>query len=386
MIILPDFIKKCIKTLEQNGYSAYLVGGAVRDFLMNKKPNDFDIATGAPAEKVVEIFEKTVPTGIKHGTVTVFIDKKQIEVTTFRTDGDYLDFRHPNAVQFVGNIKEDLSRRDFTINALAYNENDGLIDLFGGLNDINAKIIKAVDEPDKRFEEDALRILRCFRFAAQLDFAIENNTLFSAIKMSDNLKNISSERIFDELKRIFVSENPEIINYLLNKEFFKNLFTKHTLFPAVISKTPNEFCLRFAAFCAHNNVLPSPILKTLKSDRKTQIKADYYFSALKMIASANYTEYKKQIKDIKPCDLIMISKLKMELFNKDNTDETEMAEKIIKNNEPYRLDMLLITGGDIYNLGYRGQEIAEKYEFLLDCCIKNPDFNKRESLIKLIKN
>ena len=160
MLKIPHFIKEIISVLNSNGYEAYVVGGAVRDHLLSKTPTDYDITTSCPPEKITELFENTVPTGIKHGTVTVIIDHIPTEVTTFRIDGNYSDNRSPDSVTFTGNIKDDLSRRDFTVNALAYCEEKGVTDLFGGVVDLKNKLIKTVGVPEKRFNEDALRIMR----------------------------------------------------------------------------------------------------------------------------------------------------------------------------------------------------------------------------------
>ena len=218
-IILPDFIKKCIKNLNNNGFSAFVVGGAIRDLIMNKTPHDFDIATNAPAQTVMKIFKNSIPTGLKHGTVTVIIDGNSIEITTFRTESNYFDNRHPEQIKFVDDICSDLSRRDFTVNAIAYNEKDGIIDEFGGIDDIKNKIIRTVGNPELRFKEDALRILRCFRFAAQLNFTIEQNKQKCAEILTDSLFNISYERIFIELKKTFISKNPS----KLQSDSYKNV-------------------------------------------------------------------------------------------------------------------------------------------------------------------
>ena len=189
--------------------NAYIVGGSVRDFKIGiSEPKDYDITTNALPEEIIKIFDKTIPTGIQHGTVTVMINGQGYEVTTYRIDGEYLDNRRPEGVTFVSNLKEDLARRDFTINALAFNEENGLIDYFGGIEDLNSKIIRAVGEPNKRFQEDALRMLRAIRFAARLDFHIEEKTL-NGIKTNCNLiLNVSNERIRDELCKILISDNP----------------------------------------------------------------------------------------------------------------------------------------------------------------------------------
>ena len=215
MITLPENIKYVINTLENKGFKAYIVGGCVRDFLLNKTPTDYDITTSATPEEIIKLFPKTIPTGIKHGTVTVIINNENIEVTTFRSDGAYSDNRHPENVQFVTDIKFDLSRRDFTVNAMSYNETDGLIDFFGGKDDIKMKILKAVGEPEKRFSEDALRILRLFRFSSVLGFEMEKETLFWAKKLSVNLEKISKERIFIELKKAIMGDYCENLTELI---------------------------------------------------------------------------------------------------------------------------------------------------------------------------
>ena len=204
MLSIPENAALVIDRLMQNGYEAYIVGGCVRDSLLGLAVSDFDITTAAPPEKVIELFEKTVPTGIKHGTVTVIIENEPIEVTTFRTEGIYKDSRHPENVEFVSDLKEDLSRRDFTVNAIAYDGDDGIIDLYGGLEDIKTRTLRTVRNPDERFCEDALRIMRLFRFASQLGFSIEENTEKSALSKLASLENISAERVFAELKKMLI--------------------------------------------------------------------------------------------------------------------------------------------------------------------------------------
>lgn len=207
-INIPKNVKFIIDTYYNNNYEAFMVGGCVRDSLLGLKPKDFDITTSALPEITENLFTKTIPTGIKHGTVTVVIDKENFEVTTYRTEGNYIDNRRPEKVEFVKDLKEDLSRRDFTINAFAYNDKEGLIDYFNGIDDLKNKVIRAVGDPNKRFNEDALRMLRAIRFSAQLGFSIESKT-YDAIKDNVQLiKNISNERIRDELCKILLSDNP----------------------------------------------------------------------------------------------------------------------------------------------------------------------------------
>ena len=182
-IIIPSYCKKILDTLKLSNFEGFLVGGCVRDSLMGTTPDDYDITTNATPDEMIKVFKdfKVIETGLSHGTVTVLVDGNSVEVTTYRIDGEYVDNRHPNEVLFTRNIKEDLSRRDFTVNAMAYNEETGLVDLFGGLADIENKILRTVGDAKTRFTEDALRILRLFRFAATLGFAIENKTLNSAL-------------------------------------------------------------------------------------------------------------------------------------------------------------------------------------------------------------
>lgn len=207
-IFIPNDVKSIIDKFYENNNQAFIVGGCVRDNILNKEPKDYDVTTSALPTETINLFEKTIPTGLQHGTVTVLINKEPYEVTTFRTDGDYKDNRHPDSVAFVRNIEEDLSRRDFTINALAYNQYEGLIDCFNGLKDIENKLIRCVGNPDKRFNEDALRMLRAIRFSCQLDFLIESNTYESIKRNYKLVENISSERVRDELCKILISKAP----------------------------------------------------------------------------------------------------------------------------------------------------------------------------------
>lgn len=214
---------KIIETIENNGYEAFIVGGCVRDSLMGKNPSDWDIATNARAQEVEAMFEKTIPTGIKHGTITVMLDGVGYEVTTYRIDGEYENFRHPSEVFFSNSIEEDLSRRDFTINAMAYNTKSGLVDFFEGSSDIKKKIIRCVGNPDKRFNEDALRIIRAIRFSAKLDFDIEKKTMDSMFINSQNLHHVSVERINTELEKI-LKYNPLKIKLLSDMGVLEWLF------------------------------------------------------------------------------------------------------------------------------------------------------------------
>lgn len=210
-IQLPDKVHKIIDTLEEAGYEAYAVGGCVRDSILGREPDDWDITTSAKPEEMKRLFPRTVDTGIKHGTVTVLLGGEGFEVTTYRIDGTYEDGRHPTEVTFTASLKEDLRRRDFTINAMAYSEKRGLVDEFGGIEDLKKGCIRCVGEAHERFSEDALRILRAVRFAAQLGFEIDGDTQRAAAQLAGNLKNISAERIQTELVKLLVSPHPEVL-------------------------------------------------------------------------------------------------------------------------------------------------------------------------------
>ena len=198
-IAIPEKVEYILNTLLENGYEAYAVGGCVRDVLLGRKPGDWDITTSAKPEQVKKLFRRTIDTGIQHGTVTVMLEKEGFEVTTYRIDGEYEDSRHPKCVEFTTNLVEDLKRRDFTINAMAYNHVAGIVDEFGGMEDLKRKRIVCVGDPQERFKEDALRMLRAVRFSGQLGFEIEENTKNAIQILAPTIQNISAERIRVEL-------------------------------------------------------------------------------------------------------------------------------------------------------------------------------------------
>ena len=210
-IELPKKVLFIINNLQLHGYEAFAVGGCVRDSILARRPQDWDITTSAKPEEIKKLFRRTIDTGIEHGTVTVLFGKDSFEVTTYRIDGAYEDSRHPKEVQFTNRLEEDLRRRDFTINAMAYNDQVRLVDVFGGMQDLNHHLIRCVGDPEERFSEDALRILRAVRFSAQLNFPIESATADAIRKLAPNLQNISAERIQAELVKLLVSPHPERI-------------------------------------------------------------------------------------------------------------------------------------------------------------------------------
>ena len=210
-IQLPEKVKFIIDTITAAGFEAFAVGGCIRDSILGREPNDWDITTSAKPEQVKALFRRTIDTGIAHGTVTIMLDKEGFEVTTYRIDGEYEDSRHPKEVTFTSNLIEDLKRRDFTINAFAYNETTGLVDAFEGLKDIENGVIRCVGDAKERFTEDALRILRAIRFSAQLGYEIEESTKEGIRLLAGNLRHISAERIQVELTKLLTSPHPDYI-------------------------------------------------------------------------------------------------------------------------------------------------------------------------------
>lgn len=208
---MPEKVSAIIRQLKSAGYDAYAVGGCVRDSVLGRTPHDWDITTSARPQQVKAVFGHTIDTGIQHGTVTVMLDHEGFEVTTYRIDGEYEDARHPKSVEYTLNLRDDLKRRDFTINAMAYNEDAGLVDAFDGRGDLKRGVIRCVGDPEERFTEDALRMLRAVRFAAQLGFSIEENTERAIRKLAPNLARISAERIQAELVKLLISPHPEMM-------------------------------------------------------------------------------------------------------------------------------------------------------------------------------
>ena len=210
-IILPEQVAFIINTLNEAGFEAYAVGGCVRDSIMGREPDDWDITTSADPQQVKKLFRRTIDTGIQHGTVTVMLQKIGYEVTTYRIDGEYEDNRHPKEVIFTKSLKEDLKRRDFTVNAMAYHPSEGLIDLFDGIGDMERRFIRCVGNAQERFSEDALRVMRGVRFSAQFGYEIEEETKKAVCKLAGNLKNVSAERSRVELVKLLVSPNPDYL-------------------------------------------------------------------------------------------------------------------------------------------------------------------------------
>lgn len=435
-IELPKDVKFIIDTLQKNGYEAYAVGGCVRDSILKKKPKDWDITTNAKPEEVINLFDKVILTGLKHGTVTVLINKDGYEVTTYRTDGEYEDNRRPKEVKFVNSLKEDLARRDFTINAMAYNENDGLVDYFNGIKDLNNKVITTVGDPKKRFDEDALRMLRAIRFSAQLNFKVDNNVLNVISILKDNIRNISKERIRDEFNKILIN-NPrkiqllkkcgvleyiipgisDLYNFDQNNPYHIYDLCSHTLvatevvepilhlrltmllhdFGKVKTKNTDENGIsHFYAHAKDSLEMAENILKALKYDNdsinKVLILIQYHDctlkskSSIKRMLSKIGEELLRDLIKVQWADVLAQNPVfaKNRILNLVKV-ENEL-DLILAQNECFTLKDLKINGGDLINLGFnKGKEIGETLKYLLDIVIDNPKLNERDALVRLSK-
>ena len=437
---IPNNANLILKALCESGYEAYFVGGCVRDSLMNRPCNDFDITTSAKPLEIEEALNRKgiryFETGLKHGTVTAVIDGEAFEITTYRTDGEYLDARHPENVVFVSDLSEDLSRRDFSINALAYNAKDGIVDKFGGIDDIKKGIIRTVGNPDKRFNEDALRIMRALRFASTLGFIIESETADSIHKNAELLNNISSERIYSELMKLLLGVNcekillefkdvigviiPELIPCFSCEQNTKwHLYDVYTHIVKSVSYCENKDYLRLAVLL-HD--IGKPQCKTTDSNG-----VDHFFghpqrsveiseAVLKRLKTSR--EYTKKIlklieihdKKISPTgesikfwlralgedlffDFMEVKLADMKSHNLQYAGESlvlfeeikRLANEIISNNEPYRICDLAIGGNELVELGYRNAEIKNELEKLIVDVSKNPRLNTKEILKDIAK-
>lgn len=425
-IKIPDKVKFIIDTFYENNYEAFMVGGCIRDFLLSKEPKDYDIATSALPNITESLFEKTIPTGIKHGTITVLLDKEPFEVTTYRIEGEYKDNRRPDEISFVTNIKDDLSRRDFTINAFAYNSKEGLKDYFNGLEDLQNKIIRTVGDSNKRFNEDALRMMRAIRFASQLDFNIEKSTLDGIKKNKNLLKNISSERIRDELCKLLLSDNPRkglnllkdcgVLDVIIpeltsligfnhkTKDYNKDLFD-HTL--SVVENTPNDLILRLSALFhdigkpkVNDNIsedITRKILTRLHFDNKTIksvcILIKEYMNVLgnstdidiKRFINRTSKENIYSLLEFQKAHVLSLKNSDLDLYELNNMKNK--IDNIINSNIPLSIKDLNIDGSILTKeLNLKpGKVIGETLNYLLEVVLNNPNLNNETILLEKAK-
>lgn len=436
---IPREVLFILNTLNQNGYEAFIVGGCVRDSLLGKAPKDWDITTNALPEKLKSFFEKTVDTGIKHGTVTVLINNQQFEVTTYRVDGKYSDNRRPENVYFTSSLKEDLGRRDFTINSMAYHPSQGLMDFFQGKTDLENRLIRAVGIPGERFNEDALRMLRAVRFSAQLDFEIEPSTLKAIKDNSFLIQRISAERIRDELTKILVSHCPmkftalktcnllgiilpemeACFNVSQNNPYHIYNVAIHTL--NSVAYIENDRILRWTMllhdigktgtkttdtkgidhFYGHPDVsknLAANILKRLKFDNKS---ANTILKLIEFHDKGIGTNH-KSVRKMLSClggdifaKLLKVKEADMKAQNPEYLKERlvkldmirELYGEITEKQHCTSLKDLSVNGEDLIAAGFiQGKDIGMILNELLDEVIKNPALNTKEQLLDLAKS
>jgi tRNA nucleotidyltransferase (CCA-adding enzyme) len=387
-INLPPKVTQIIKQLEDAGFEAYAVGGCIRDSLLGIDPSDWDITTSATPWQVKEIFQHTIDTGIKHGTVTVMISHEAFEVTTYRIDGEYQDSRHPKEVTFTPNLKEDLKRRDFTINAMAYNPQTGLVDLYNGTQDLNNHTIRCVGDAHKRFTEDALRILRALRFSAQLGFAIEIETQKAMGDLAHTLNNISPERIQSELVKLLASPHPDYIRYATPLGITKVILPELDIDGHVIETISNIPCTKSLRLSALLYTLGEHtavnVLKRLRFDNDTIIKVRTYIRYSDTDIAPNATAVRKAMNQMGPDNLPGVLALKEARADGDLSHITTLKNihmEILEKNECTTLKGLKISGTDLISLGFaKGKVIGDTLAILLDDVIKNPDHNTHDYL------
>lgn len=430
---LPGFVKTAIQLLEKSGFLAFVVGGCVRDFLMGITPSDYDITTNALPHQTIEVFKDftVIETGIAHGTVTVRVDKQNLEITTFRIDGDYEDNRHPKSVEFSSTLKDDLKRRDFTINAIAYNEKLGFVDEFGGSLDIKNKKIRCVGNANLRFNEDGLRILRALRFASRLGFEIESETSNAILSNKSLLLNISAERIYSEFCGILLGEYaqqvllnykevisqivPEIepcINFEQNSKYHS--YDVYTHIVKTIVATPKDKVLRLTAFFhdiakpesyflnetgghfygheAKGAEIAKNVLKRFKADNKTIFEVstlvEYHDKPLiakkrnvkRLIQKLDF-KLSQKLLDIKRADLTAHALPYAK--NTQTIDSVQnLIDEIISQNLCLNLKDLKITGKDLIEIGFEeGKEVGKVLNILLDLVVEE----KIQNEFKILK-
>ena len=410
-IELPEDVKFIIGKLGAAGHEAYAVGGCIRDSLLKRKPDDWDITTNALPREVKACFKRTVDTGIEHGTVTVILkDKKNgglsgYEVTTYRIDGEYKDGRHPEGVTFTPSLREDLKRRDFTVNAMAYNDETGLVDEFEGISDLNAKVIRCVGDPDERFDEDALRILRAVRFAAQLGFVIDKDTEAAILRHAENLKNVSKERIQTELTKLLCSANPYMIKDVKRLSMgpyickgFENTdiesFCEAAKRLGLKAVSVKERHVRYGLLLAGADKKSARgFLRELKLDNDTINSASVLAENLLRPVKADRYEIKKLTQKIGRGLMGELLELKKKLFEggvssymkacSESIEEVKyIYDDIEAHNEPIFLKELAVKGADLIALGENeGPRIGKTLSDMLEEVLKHPENNEKSYLI-----
>lgn len=386
-IKIPSHVRGIMDCIENAGHEAFVVGGSLRDALLGTPPHDWDVTTSALPETVTSLFPDmhVIPTGLRHGTVTVVAEGDPIEITTYRVDGEYTDSRRPDQVQFTTSIEDDLSRRDFTVNAMAYSEKRGIVDLFGGRDDLGNKMIRAVGDPEKRFTEDALRIMRAFRFSAQLDFEIEENTLAAAKSLSARLKNIARERIGSEFMKLLSSKAAARSLSLMDgvlREIIPYDVPKERL--ALVEKLPRDSEARLALLlhgAPKEAVLDTAHSLRLSNDQKKRLTAMSQSSPVCEITPAACRRSLRALGDDAPRAARILALLGL------CSDGLEVAILTEAAKSPcLAIGDLSINGTDLIAEGIAsGRGVGDTLSSLLDAVIDDQSLNKRDTLLNLAK-
>jgi tRNA nucleotidyltransferase (CCA-adding enzyme) len=385
MLNYPENVIKIAEIMKKHGYRAYAVGGCVRDSVMGRVPSDWDMTTDASPENMIKIFDfegvRTIPTGLKHGTVTVLLDGDSFELTTFRIDGSYTDSRHPDGVTFTRNLEDDLARRDFTINAMAADplfqsecEEREIIDIYNGMDDIKNKIIRAVGEPERRFSEDALRILRAVRFASTLGFEIEEETMCAAKKLRDGLNKVSIERKKVELEKMLVSDGADYgVDLILNlglEKYIHNELKKPKISLMTLSK---RFETRMAAMFFDNENIPD--LSGLKLSRVESTNIKKLCDKSKFCPELSEKNARRMIYEygeLASDAAILHGYLGL----------AEIIKKEAKNSPCVSIAQLKISGTDLIESGIEPKKVGKMMEKLLFMVIDDPTLNTKEKLLE----
>ena len=409
-IDMPEAVRNIIHTIEEHGFKAYAVGGCIRDSILGRTPDDWDITTSAVPQQVKSFFRRTIDTGIVHGTVTVMVDKTGYEVTTYRIDGEYEDGRHPKSVEFSDRLVDDLCRRDFTINAMAYNETDGFVDEFDGLGDLNAKIIRCVGEPKLRFTEDALRMMRAIRFSAQLGFTIHADTWNAIRELAPSISKISMERVHVELGKTLMSAHPDYVAKYSEAGLFepilpvidnalKSRYNKKIL--AILRYVPDNIYLRYAAlFITSTPDEAAMTLRALKMDNKTIETVSKLVELSKIdideTEPAVRAALNKYGRDFLPLwhELMMaVIQASEDITGISNPAKIKhlltlkrLATDILARGDCFTIKDLDISGNDLIEYGLQGHEIGDTLKALLDIVIENPKLNDKATLIAMIEH
>lgn len=437
-IQLPSDVINIIDTITKAGYEAYAVGGCIRDRLLNKEPEDYDITTSATPEEVKKLFKRTIDTGIEHGTITIMLLHKGYEVTTYRIDGKYEDSRHPKDVTFTKTLEEDLLRRDFTINAMAYNDEKGLVDPFDGQKDLKNGIIRCVGNPQERFKEDALRIMRGVRFSAQLGYEIEDETLAAMKNLSANLKNISMERIQTELVKLVISNHPEklltayecgitsvfmpefdaIMNcsqnhphhcysvgmhtikgmeFISNDKYLRLAMLFHDIGKPLTKKVDEQGVDHFHGHPLESKRLCRTVLKRLKFDNNTIDTVSTLVGYHDYPVTLTHSGIRKALREmgedifpmvmeIKRADILSQSTYKREEKLKKLSDIDILYQEVLAAKCCFSLRELGVNGKDLINIGYPSTpELGKELNRLLDRVIEDPTLNEKNILLELAK-